>query len=149
MQSDTSRAIVPVGASPIYPLLLPFPVVCFFGTFATDLIYWRTAAMQWETFSVWLLTAGMIMAGFVVIGAIIDLLRSWPIHLAPAAWLYIVGNAVVLILSLINAFVHSRDGYTSVVPTGLFLSTLVVLILIFTSWLGRSLICHHGVRVAV
>ena len=34
------------------------------------------------------------------------------------------------VLSLVNAFVHSRDGYTAVVPTGLILSATVLLILL-------------------
>jgi uncharacterized membrane protein len=36
-------------------------------------------------------------------------------------------------LAFVNAFVHSRDGYTAVVPDGLILSILVVVILIFTT----------------
>jgi uncharacterized membrane protein len=42
------------------------------------------------------------------------------------------------LLSLLNAFVHSRDGYTAVVPTGLTLSALVVAILLFTAWADRA-----------
>jgi uncharacterized membrane protein len=33
---------------------------------------------------------------------------------------------------VINAFVHSRDGYTAVVPTGLMLSGSVVAVLLLT-----------------
>jgi uncharacterized membrane protein len=50
---------------------------------------------------------------------------------------------------LINAFVHSRDGYTAVIPTGLILSTLVVLILMFNVWTGWSMIYRHGGGVSV
>ena len=55
------------GKMQLHPLLVPFPVVCFFGTLATDLAYWATKSVQWETFSVWLLTIGLIMAGFAVL----------------------------------------------------------------------------------
>jgi uncharacterized membrane protein len=34
------------------------------------------------------------------------------------------------VLALLNVFVHSRDGYTAVVPTGLTLSACVVAILL-------------------
>ena len=54
---------------------------------------------------------------------------------------------MALILAIINAFVHSRDAYTSVVPTGLILSALVVLILLVTGWNGWSLVYRHGVGV--
>ncbi len=46
---------------------------------------------------------------------------------------------LALLLSLINAFVHSRDAYTSVVPTGLILSGIVALLVLISSWLGSSL----------
>ncbi|PIK73709.1 hypothetical protein CS379_06895, partial [Methylobacterium frigidaeris] len=49
---------------------------------------------------------------------------------------------------LVNAFVHSRDGWTSVVPTGLILSGLVVLILCVTGWLGWAMVYRHRVGVA-
>jgi uncharacterized membrane protein len=44
-------------------------------------------------------------------------------------------------------FVHTRDGWTSVYPTGLLLSAIVVLILPFTGWLGWSMVYRHGVGV--
>jgi uncharacterized membrane protein len=57
-------------------------------------------------------------------------------------------NGLAMILSLFNVLVHSRDGYTSVVPTGLILSGLVVLILIVTGWLGGELVFRHRVAVS-
>jgi uncharacterized membrane protein len=59
-----------------------------------------------------------------------------------------LGNVAVLVLSLVNAFVHSRDGYTAVVPQGLILSGLVVLLLIVTGWLGGLMVYRHRVGVA-
>jgi uncharacterized membrane protein len=149
MQNHTPRSLASVAAHPIHPMLVPFPIACFFGAFVTDLVYWHTAAVQWETFSVWLLTAGMVMAGFAVIAGLIDFVGSRQIRALRPAWFHVLGNVVALILSLINAFVHSRDGYTAVVPTGLILSTLVVLILMFTGWMGWSMVHRHGVGVAV
>jgi uncharacterized membrane protein len=55
------------------------------------------------------------------------------------AWLYALGGAIAFVLALINAFVHSRDAYTAVVPDGLALSALVVAILLFTSWMAGAL----------
>ena len=48
---------------------------------------------------------------------------------------------------IVNAFVHSRDAYTSVVPSGLILSGLVVLILFVTAWNGWTMVYRHGVGV--
>ena len=64
-------------------------------------------------------------------GKTAELLRAVP-EMRPG-WLYIIGNLVAVLLALVNAFVHSRDGYTAVVPTGLILSAVVVVILAITS----------------
>jgi uncharacterized membrane protein len=53
------------------------------------------------------------------------------------------------LLSLINVFVHSRDGYTAVVPTGLTLSALVVVVLIITGSLGSALVRRRRIGVSI
>jgi uncharacterized membrane protein len=119
----------------IHQMLVPFPVAYFTAAFVTDLVYWRTAEIMWERFSVWLITGGLIMAAFVVMAAVFDLAvgKQWP------AWPRAIGYAFAVLLSLLNVFVHSRDGYTAVLPTGMTLSTIVVIILLFTSSAGWAL----------
>jgi uncharacterized membrane protein len=50
----------------------------------------------------------------------------------------VIAYAIAVLLSLINAFVHSRDGYTAVVPAGVTLSALVV-VLLLTAKVGTAL----------
>jgi uncharacterized membrane protein len=66
---------------------------------------------------------------------LIDFLGDRRIRDLRAVWIHAIGNAVALILAILNAFIHSRDAYTSVVPTGLILSVLTVLILLVTAWM--------------
>lgn len=113
--------------------------------FVTDLIYWRAPDAMWETFSVWLITAGLVMAVVAAIAGLIDFVGNRAIRSLKPAWLHVLGNVLALLLSLINAFVHSRDGYTAVVPTGLILSGLVVAILLFTGWMGGEMVYRHQV----
>jgi uncharacterized membrane protein len=148
MNDDNPRPAASVAGVPIHALLVPFPIACFAGTFLTDLVYWRTKAVLWETFSVWLLTAGLIIAAFAVLAGLIDFAGSKKIRALKPAWLHVLGNIAALILSLINVFVHSRDGYTAVVPEGLILSGLVVLILLFTGWMGKTMVYRHHAGVA-
>ncbi|WP_454629782.1 DUF2231 domain-containing protein [Bradyrhizobium cenepequi] len=110
----------------INQMLVPFSVAYLIGAFVTDLAYWRTALVMWERFSVWLIAAGLVIAGLAVIAAVIDLLsgRQRP------AWFRALTYAVAIVLSLVNVLVHSRDGYTAVVPTGLLLSGLVTILLL-------------------
>lgn len=148
MISANPRSTARIGNHPIHPMLVPFPIACFVGTLVTDLAYWKTASVQWETFSVWLLTAGLVMAAFAALAGLIDFWSSRSIRSLRAAWLHVLGNAIVIVLSVINAFVHSRDGYTAVVPTGLILSATVVVVLAFSGWMGWSMVYKHRVGVA-
>jgi uncharacterized membrane protein len=126
-------------------MLVPIPIACFVGTLVTDIVYWRTAAMQWANFSVWMLTVGLIVAAFAVLAGIIDFLSDRRIRAIRASWIHGGVNGLVLVLSIVNAFVHSRDAYSSVVPTGLTLSAIVVLLLLVSGWNGWSLVYRHGV----
>ncbi|MGY4397361.1 putative membrane protein [Sphingomonas sp. UYAg733] len=137
-----------VGGNPIHSLLAAFPLAFFTGAFVTDIIYANTAEMMWANFSIWLITGGLIMGVFAGIAGLIDFIASKRIRRARPAWPHSVGNALVLILSLFNAFVHSRDGWTSVVPTGIILSGIVTVLVIVTSWLGALLVYRHRVGVA-
>jgi uncharacterized membrane protein len=58
-----------------------------------------------------------------------------------------VGYALAVLLALTNAFVHSRDGYTAVVPAGLMLSALVIVVLVLTALVARALTNRHRVGV--
>jgi uncharacterized membrane protein len=115
---------------------VPFPIACFVGALITDLVYWQSLDVMWERFSAWLITVGLILAGLAVIAGVIDLFRGKRIH----SWVHAVGYVLAVLVSLINILVHSRDGYTAVVPDGLALSALVVVILLVTGWLGSTVV---------
>jgi uncharacterized membrane protein len=97
----------------------------------------------WERFSIWLITAGLVMAGLAAIAYVIDLAGGRRID--SPAWPRAVGYAIAVLLSLMNAFVHSRDGYTAVVPTGLTLSALVIVVLLLTAWVSMALTTRHRI----
>jgi uncharacterized membrane protein len=122
---------------PLHKILAAFSAAYFAGALITDLVYWQTPDVLWERFSIWLIVAGLVMAGLTVIAYAIDLASSRRID--RPAWPRVVGYALTIVLSLMNAFIHSRDGYTAVVPTGLMLSGLVVVVLLLTSWAGAAL----------
>jgi uncharacterized membrane protein len=144
MREDNPRSTGSVDGRALLPIVAPFPFACFAAALVTDLLYWQTPAVMWERFSIWLILAGMIMAGVATVAALIDFARSRRIRTSMTAWLYALGGAIAFVLALINAFVHSRDAYTAVVPDGLMLSALVVVILLFTSWMAGALGHRNG-----
>jgi uncharacterized membrane protein len=136
-----------VATHPIHPMLVSFPIACFVGTLLTDLAYWKTAEMMWADFSAWLLFFGLVMGGLAAIAGLVDFLSNRSIRALAPAWFHMIGNVVVLVLALFNSFVHSRDAWTSVVPSGLILSALTVIVLLFTGWMGGSMVFRHHVGV--
>jgi uncharacterized membrane protein len=128
-------------------MLVPIPIVCFVATLITDIVYWQTAAMLWADMSAWLLLVGLIVSLFAAPAGIIDLFGDPRIRKLRAAWIHGIGNVTALILSIFNCLIHTRDAYTSVVPSGLILSALVVVILLVTGWNGWALVFRHGVGV--
>jgi uncharacterized membrane protein len=128
---------------PIHKMLVSFSAAYFTGALVTDVVYWQMPDVMWERFSIWLIAAGLIMAGLAVIAYVIDLLSGRQIDrpALPRA----VGYLLAVLIALFNAFVHSRDGYTAVVPTGLMLSALVVAVLILTAGVASALANRHRI----
>lgn len=141
------RSTLNLGGRPLHAMLVPIPLVCFVATLITDIVYWRTAAMLWADMSAWLLLAGLIVSLFAAPAGMIDFFGDPRIRDLRAAWIHGIGNVTALILAIFNCLIHTRDAYTSVVPSGLILSALVVLILLVTSWNGWALVHRHGVGV--
>jgi uncharacterized membrane protein len=147
MSSANPRSTVRLGGRPLHAMLVPIPMFCFVGTLITDIVYWQTAAMLWADMSDWLLLAGLIVSAIAVPAGLIDLFGDPRIRQLRAAWIHAIGNITALILSVFNCLIHTRDAYTSVVPSGLILSAIVVVILLITGWNGWALVYRHGVGV--
>jgi uncharacterized membrane protein len=122
------------------PLLLHPPFVAaaaalLIAAFVTDYMYYSTSLMQWANFSAWLIVGGLAVALVAAIFLVIDILLG---HTGPLNRLDFIVLVVVAVLSIFNAFVHSRDAWTSVVPTGITLSAIVAILLLVMSFRGWS-----------
>jgi uncharacterized membrane protein len=91
--------------------------------------------MQWANFSAWLLVGGLVVALVAAIFLLIDLLLG---HTGALNKLEFVVLVVVAILSIFNAFIHSRDAWTSVVPQGITISAICAILLFVMSFRGWS-----------
>ena len=137
MARNQYLSTVRIERRPFYRRFAAFAAACFVGTLATDIAYLRTANIMWADFSDWLLTGGVIVGWATVVVAVIEtyLIRA-PLRSRPGGW-YVIGSLVALILAIFDMLVHTRDAWTSVVPTGLVLSAAIVLVLILTGWMTR------------
>jgi uncharacterized membrane protein len=130
LQESSSRS-----NHPLHPRLIGSGAMLLIAAFATDVIYAKTLLFQWDNFSVWLLTCGLLLAAFAGVALVLDILLH---RVARIDWERFAGFAVAALLSLLNAFVHSRDAYTAVVPQGIVLSASVAILLVFIGWWGWS-----------
>jgi uncharacterized membrane protein len=144
---NNPRSTFSLRGHPLHAMLVPIPIVCFVATLATDIVYWSTAAMQWANISAWLLVIGLIFSVFAATAGLIDFFGDPRIREMRAAWIHGLGSVAAIVLSIFNALIHTRDAYTSVVPSGLILSTLVVAIMLVTSWNGWTMVYRYGVGV--
>jgi uncharacterized membrane protein len=117
-----------------------FSAAYFAGALVTDLVYWRMPDVMWERFSIWLIVAGLAFAGLAVIAYAIGGRR-----IDRPVWPRVVGYAIAILLAVTNAFVHSRDGYTAVVPTGLMFSGSVIVVLLVTALVCAALTKRHRI----
>jgi uncharacterized membrane protein len=108
----------------IYSLLFPIPVVCFVGGLITDVVYSNTAFLMWLHFSEWLIAAGLAFGALAALVLIIEFSASPAMRAQTVGWAHLVLFLGSLIVQLFNAFVHTIDGWTAVVPTGMILSVL-------------------------
>jgi uncharacterized membrane protein len=118
-----------VIANAIYGVLNPIPFGFFVAALIFDIIYLRTAVIQWDKGAAWLIAIGLL---FAIIPRLVNLAQVW-ITSRPSAlradkidfWL----NLVAIVAATFNAFVHSRDAYASM-PTGAWLSAFTVILMV-------------------
>ncbi|RVA33674.1 DUF2231 domain-containing protein [Mesorhizobium sp. M7A.F.Ca.US.001.01.1.1] len=146
--SHNPRSTASIAGHPIHPMLIPFPIAFFVGTFVCDLIFWRTADPGWVTGSLWLLGAGLIMAALAALAGLTDVLGDVQVRNLTTAWLHAGGNVLVVLIELYNWYSRYAGGVAAVMPTGIVLSLIVVLILLFTGWKGWELVYRHRVGVS-
>ena len=126
----------------LHPFFIGLGGALLMAALFTDYMYSSNSLMQWANFSAWLIAGGLVLAlvSAIALGIDFALGRAGAIR-----WLDFILVAAAALLSLINVFVHTRDAWTSVVPTGITLSLIVAILLLIAGIRGWSV---TGVRIA-
>ena len=138
-QPATVQAYAP---HPIHGMLGAYPLAFFTAALLTDIAYAETAQMHWANFSVWLITGGIVMGLLAAAAGIVDAIVTRGTRRRTSSRLHSILTIVTFVLAIINGFIHSRDAWTSVVPTGLILSGITAILVLVTSWLGYAAAGH-------
>jgi uncharacterized membrane protein len=148
MVTRNPQSTAQIAGHPLHPMLIPFPVAFFVATFVCDVIFWQTGNSAWSTASLYLLGAALIVAALAALAGLTDFLGDHRIRDLSAAWHHMIGNVVVVLLSAWNWYRRYEAGDAAVLPTGLLISLVVVLILLYTGWRGWEMVYKHRVAVS-
>ena len=143
---DHPRSTAKIGDHPIHPMLIPFPIVCFVGTVVTDVVYSRNTDPGWATASHWLLGIGLVMAALAAAAGLTDYLGDAKLRSLGDALKHMLANVAAVVLELVN-FVLRLKNDDFIPSTGVYISGVVVLILLYSGWKGGDLVYRHGVGV--
>jgi uncharacterized membrane protein len=146
--SRNPQSTASIAGHPIHPMLIPFPIAFFVGTFVCDLVFWRTGNASWADATLWLLGAGLIMAALAAIVGLTDVFGDVQVRNLSTAWWHAGANLVAVVIELCNWYSRYSQGSKAVLPTGLVLSLIVVAILLFSGWKGWEMVYRHRVGVS-
>ena len=138
------RSTARIGRHPIHPMLIPFPIVCFVLTFVFDILYVKGRS-DFSHVTNWLLAIGLGFAVLAALAGLTDFFGDKRIQGSDAIK-HMLANVLAVVLSLANLVLryHNPDFIMS---TGVYISGVVVLILLYSGWMGGELVFRHGIGV--
>jgi uncharacterized membrane protein len=134
-----------LGKHPLHPMLIPFPIAFLVGALATDVTFWATRDPFWALSSFWLLAVGILMGILAAVAGLVDFLTLPEVRRLSIAWTHFLGNGLALALAAANLALRWSGTGNALVPTGLTLSAVVTVILLFTGWWGGELAYRHHI----
>jgi uncharacterized membrane protein len=147
MPYDFPKSTASIGGHPIHPMLIPFPIAFLVGAFLTDLAYLKSGWHMWAYASGWLIGAGIVFALVAALFGFIDYFGERRIRRLKVANAHMIANLLAVVLSIVNFVVHMRDGARAIEGLGVTLSGIVVLLLLFSGWMGGHMVYRHGVAM--
>jgi uncharacterized membrane protein len=140
------RSTAQIAGHPIHPMLVQFPIVCFIGVLVTDIVYINNHNAGWATASRYLLCVGLVMGALAAVAGLTDFLGDKRIQGSDAVK-HALANVTAVVLEILNLFIRLRSDQ-QIPHTGIILSAIVVLILLYSGWMGGKLVFRHGIGVS-
>ena len=140
------RSTANIGGHPIHPMLVPFPIVCFTLALVADIMFVSNGEPGWATASNWLLGVGLVVAALAAIAGFTDFFGDRLVRGHADAVKHMAANLTLVVLEAANLLL--RLGNPAFIPsTGVYLSGIAVMILLYSGWKGGELVFRHGVGV--
>jgi uncharacterized membrane protein len=139
------RSTAKIADHPIHPMLVPFPIVCFVMTLILDILYVRGDTGVAGATN-WLLGVGLLMGALAAVAGLTDFLGDDRVRGLGDALKHMLANVTAVVLEVVN-FVLRLKNPDFIASTGVYISVVVVLILLYSGWQGGNLVYRHGVGV--
>ena len=127
----------------LHPFFISLGGTLLMAALFTDYMYSCNSLIQWSNFSAWLIAGGLVFALVAVIFLLIDFALG---RAGPISWLDFILVGAAAIISLFNVLVHTRDAWTSVMPTGITLSVIVTILLLVAGIRGWAVTMERVVE---
>jgi uncharacterized membrane protein len=143
----TPQSTAKIAGRPIHPMTVSIPITLLIATFVCDLIFVVTDVTAFGTVALYTLGLGILFTVLAAVFGFIDYFGSDRIRSLRAAHIHMVGNVVILLLSVVNFLVRYRSD-EPVPVTSFVLSTLVFIAIHVTGWMGWTMVYRHGVGMS-
>jgi uncharacterized membrane protein len=134
-----------ISDHPIHPMLVPFPIVCFIMTLILDILYVRGDTGVAGATN-WLLGVGLVMGALAAVAGLTDFLGDDQVRGLGDALKHMLANVTAVVLEVVNFALRLKNP-DFIASTGVYISVVVVLILLYSGWKGGNLVYRHGVGV--
>ncbi|ASQ14991.1 DUF2231 domain-containing protein [Sinorhizobium meliloti] len=139
------RSTASTGGHPIHPMLVLFPLVCFVGVFATDIVLQVNGQTGWATASNRLLSVGLGFAALAAIAGSIDFFGDPLVRGHSDAVRHMVANVTAVVLEAVNLLLR-LSILTQIGSTAIYISGIVVVILLYSGWNGGEPVLNKHAR---
>lgn len=139
------RSTAKIADHPIHPMLVPFPIVCFIMTLILDILYVRGDTGVAGATN-WLLGVGLVMGALAAVAGLTDFLGDDRVRGLGDALKHMLANVTAVVLEVVNFALRLKNP-DFIASTGVYISVVVVLILLYSGWQGGNLVFRHGVGV--
>jgi uncharacterized membrane protein len=139
------RSTAKISDHPIHPMLVPFPIVCFIMTLILDILYVRGDTGVAGATN-WLLGVGLVMGALAAVAGLTDFLGDDRVRGLGDALKHMLANVTAVVLEIVN-FALRLTNPDFIASTGVYISVVVALILLYSGWKGGNLVFRHGVGV--
>jgi uncharacterized membrane protein len=93
----------------------------------------------------WLLIVGLVVAALAAVAGLTDFLGDKRIQGSDAVK-HMLANVTAVVIELVNLILRLKND-AFIDSTGVYLSGIVVLILLYSGWKGGDLVFRHGIGV--